>query len=78
MQRVILPAGHRERDRDLARRVAHDLGLRELHVFWPREGGLGARPRRAEPVRRLPGRDPLGLLGLLGVVAGQLHKRLLR
>jgi hypothetical protein len=78
MPRVILPAGHRERDRDLARRVAHDLGLRELHVFWPGGRGLGARTRRVEAVRRLPQRDPLGLLGLLGIVAGQLHKRLLR
>jgi hypothetical protein len=78
MPRVILPAGHRERDVELAARVARDLGLRELHVFWAGARGRGANARHGSPARRLPGRDPLGLLDLLGLVAGQLHKRLLR
>ena len=74
MPRVILPAGHRERDAELAGRVARDLGLRELHVFW--QGAQGRQARAASTARRLPGRDPFGLLDLLGLVAGQLHKRL--
>jgi len=78
MPRVILPAGHRERDAELAGSVARDLGLRELHVFWQGTQGRTAHARTGTTARRLPGRDPLGLLDLLGLVAGELHKRLLR
>jgi hypothetical protein len=78
MAQVILPAGHQDRDRELAGRIARDLGLRELHVFWPGGAGRGAPAQPGTRARRLPGRDPLGLLGLLELVAGQLHKRLLR
>ncbi len=76
MQFVTLPPGHEERDFILASRILDELGLEELHVFWtPR------RPPFPSPARRLPARDPLGvpgLLGLLGLVAAHVGKRLQR
>jgi hypothetical protein len=76
VQYVTLPPGHEERDFILASRILDELGLEELHVFWtPR------RPPLPSAARRLPGRDPIGLpglIGLLGLVASQVGKRLLR
>jgi hypothetical protein len=69
---VTLPRGHEERDLALAGRIASELGLAELHVFWHER-----RPR-ASAARRLPEGDPLGLLQFIGVVAQELGKRLQR
>jgi hypothetical protein len=77
VQYVTLPPGHEERDFNLASRIFDELGLQELHVFWtPRQ-----QPLSPSPARRLPGRDPLGLpgiIGLLGLVAAHVGKRLQR
>lgn len=73
MRRVHLPAGHGEGDRELAGRIVAELGLAELHVF----AGTG-RPARAAPARRLPARDPLGVLDLLAQLAGHVGRRLHR
>jgi hypothetical protein len=73
MRRVHLPAEHGQGDRELAGRIATELGLAELHVFL-----TAGRPRRAAPARRLPGRDPLGVLDLLALLAGEVGKRLHR
>jgi hypothetical protein len=69
---VTLPKGHGDRDLLLASRIAHELGLSELHVF------LAPRPRPATPVRQLPEQDSLGLLRFVGLVVEQLGRRLQR
>jgi hypothetical protein len=69
---VTLPKGHEERDLLLASRIAHDLGLAELHVF------LAPPAPPATSVRRLPEQDSLGLLRFVGLVVEQLGRRLQR
>jgi hypothetical protein len=65
MAHVTLPSDHAERDFDLAKAIARELELVELHVFWP----PASPDPRVEPPRAG------GLLRALAAV-GRLFERL--
>jgi hypothetical protein len=69
MAHVTLPAGHAERDFDLAKAIARDLELVELHVFWP--------PRPERPKQSAPPSGLLARLAAVGAFMERLGERLL-